>query len=58
MDLVVAGMLNKHISFELGTSEITIKVRRGHVMCKMQADSMAELVRTATNLGCPRSCHS
>ena len=44
---VITGMLNKQIAFELGTSEKTVKVHRGRVMQKLQAGSVAELVRLA-----------
>jgi len=44
-------MLNKQIAHELGTTEKTIKVHRGHLMQKMGVKSLAELVRTAERLG-------
>jgi FixJ family two-component response regulator len=45
MQRVVSGLLNKQVAAELGTSEITIKVHRGQVMQKMQANSLVDLVR-------------
>jgi FixJ family two-component response regulator len=48
--LVVSGRLNKQIAAELGTSELTIKTHRGRVMKKMEADSVADLVKMSEKL--------
>ena len=53
MSLVVAGWLNKQIGFELGISEITVKIHRGRVMNKMGAQSLADLVRMTERLELP-----
>jgi DNA-binding CsgD family transcriptional regulator len=50
MTLVVSGMLNKHIATRIGASEATAKIHRGHVMEKMQAGSLIDLVRMADKL--------
>jgi FixJ family two-component response regulator len=55
MSLVVRGLLNKQIAFELGTVEKTVEVHRARVMEKMQVESLAELVRLAGKVGIPRA---
>jgi FixJ family two-component response regulator len=54
MGLVVRGLLNKQVGFELGISEITVKAHRGQVMRKMNVRSLAELVKIAAKLGLER----
>jgi FixJ family two-component response regulator len=51
MSLVVRGLLNKQVGFELGISEITVKAHRGQVMRKMEIGSLADLVKIAAKLG-------
>jgi FixJ family two-component response regulator len=58
MALVISGLLNKQVAAELGISEITVKAHRGQVMRKMQADSLADLVRLAAMLNVPVVAHS
>jgi len=53
LPLVISGRPNKEIAFEIGTSEITVKVHRGHLMRKMQAASFADLLRMAADLKIP-----
>jgi FixJ family two-component response regulator len=58
MGLVVSGKLNKQVAAQLGLSEITVKVHRGQIMHKMQADSFADLVRMSEKLDMARSKQS
>ncbi|HTY84617.1 MAG TPA: response regulator transcription factor [Silvibacterium sp.] len=58
LGLVVAGLLNKQVAGQLGISEITVKAHRGQVMRKMEAQSLADLVKIATRLGPHRVLNS
>ena len=55
MALVVAGLMNKQVAFDLGVTEITVKVHRGHMMRKMRTRSLVDLVRMADLLGIRRA---
>jgi FixJ family two-component response regulator len=55
MALVTAGLMNKQVAAEIGVSEITVKIHRGHMMRKMHAKSLADLVRMAELLGVRRT---
>ena len=54
MTLVTSGLMNKQIAGQLAVSEITVKIHRGQVMKKMEAHSLAELVKMAETLGISR----
>jgi FixJ family two-component response regulator len=51
MSLVTAGLMNKQVAAEIGLSEITVKIHRGHLMRKMGVRTLADLVRAAEALG-------
>jgi FixJ family two-component response regulator len=53
--LVSSGLMNKQVAAELGLAEITVKIHRGHIMKKMGAKSLADLVRKAETLGIRRT---
>jgi FixJ family two-component response regulator len=50
LPLLVSGLLNKQAAFELGITEYTVQIHRGHIMRKMEADSFATLVKLAAKL--------
>jgi FixJ family two-component response regulator len=53
LPLIVSGLLNKQAAAELGISEVTLQIHRSHVMRKMAADSLSDLVRMSAKLGIP-----
>jgi FixJ family two-component response regulator len=55
LPLLVSGLLNKQAAFELGITEYTVQIHRGHIMRKMKADSFATLVKLATKLSLEQS---
>jgi FixJ family two-component response regulator len=55
LTLVISGLMNKEIAYQLEISEITVKIHRGHMMRKMEARSLVDLVRTAEMLGIKRT---
>lgn len=55
MALVTTGLMNKQIAAEIGIAEITVKIHRGHIMRKMAAKSLADLVKMAQALGLQRA---
>ncbi|MEA2953132.1 MAG: hypothetical protein QOJ96_2652, partial [Alphaproteobacteria bacterium] len=55
LPLVSSGLMNKQVAAELGLAEITVKLHRGHIMRKMEAKSLADLVRKAETLGIRRT---
>jgi FixJ family two-component response regulator len=55
LTLVISGLMNKQIAYRLEISEITVKIHRGQVMKKMEARSLADLVRMAETLGIKRT---
>jgi FixJ family two-component response regulator len=57
LPLLVSGLLNKQVAFELGITEYTVQFHRGHIMRKMRADSFAALVRMADKLSANRQQH-
>ena len=53
--MVASGLMNKQIAAEIGLAEITVKIHRSHIMKKMDARSLADLVRMTETLGIRRA---